>query len=95
MFRCTISGGAISTLTFNRVSTPIADVFPVARSCPRSRPRFPGQKRPKREHRYPLFLLEHLPAVGIDVGDITGLLIPPHQIPDRCLKPEVVPKCKR
>jgi hypothetical protein len=30
MFRCTISGSAISTLTFNRVSTPIADVFPVA-----------------------------------------------------------------
>jgi hypothetical protein len=43
---------------------------------------------------YPLFLLKHLSTVGINEGNITGLLIPPHQIPDRRLKPEVVPKCK-
>ena len=44
---------------------------------------------------YPLFLLKHLSIVGIDVGDITGLLIPPHQVPDRRVKPVCVPQCKR
>jgi hypothetical protein len=42
---------------------------------------------------YPLSLLEHFSTVGINEGNITGLLIPPHQIPDRRLKPVVVPKC--
>src|SRR5271168_970090 len=44
---------------------------------------------------YPLSLLKHFSTVGINEGSITGLLIPPHQIPDRRLKPVVVPKCKR
>jgi hypothetical protein len=42
----------------------------------------------------PLFLLKHLSTIGINEGNITGLLIPPHQIPDRRLKPVGVPKCK-
>jgi hypothetical protein len=42
-----------------------------------------------------LFLLQDFATVGINEGNITGLLIPPHQIPDRRLKPVSVPKRKR
>jgi hypothetical protein len=44
---------------------------------------------------YPLSLLKHFATVGINEGNITGLLIPPHQIPDRGLKPVGVSKRER
>jgi hypothetical protein len=44
---------------------------------------------------YPLSLLNHFSTVGINEGNITGLLIAPHEIPDRRQKPVGVPKCKR
>jgi hypothetical protein len=51
-------------------------------------------QRPGEKDGYPLFLLKYLSTIGINEGNITGLLISPHQIPDRRLKPEGVPKCK-
>ena len=39
-----------------------------------------------------LFLVEQLPGVGINEGDIAGLLVPPHQVPDGRLKPVGVAK---
>jgi len=41
-----------------------------------------------------LFLLEHLSGVGINVGKIAGLFVPPQQEPDGRLKPVGIPKRK-
>jgi hypothetical protein len=46
------------------------------------------------EPSYPLFLVEHLPRVGVNIGNVAGLLVPPHQVPDRRLEPVGIPKLK-